>query len=51
MRFLDRFLFENAGAMDKLITGAAQATLTSSYGDDAGAISRAQRLIADGDIS
>ena len=40
-----------AGAMDRLITRAAQATLTSSYGDDAPSISIAQRLIADGDIS
>ncbi len=44
-------VLENAGAMDKLITRAAQATLTSSYGDDAPAISRCQRLIADGDIA
>ena len=44
-------VLENAGAMDKLITRAAQATLTSSYGDDAPAISRAQRLISDGDVS
>ena len=44
-------VLENAGAMDRLITRTARAALTSSYGDDAGAISRAQRLIADGDIS
>lgn len=44
-------VIENAGAMDRLITRAAQATLTSSYGADAPSISRAQRLIADGDIS
>ena len=44
-------VLENAGAMDKRITRAAQATLTSTYGADAGAISRAQRLIADGDVS
>ena len=43
-------VLENAGAMDKLITRAAQATLTASYGDDAPAISRCQRLLADGDI-
>ena len=41
-------VLENVGAMDRLITRAAQATLTSSYGDDAPAISRCQRLIADG---
>ncbi len=41
-------VLENAGAMDRLITRAARATLTASYGDDAPAISRAQRLIADG---
>ena len=41
----------HAGAFDQTITGAAQATLTSSYGDDAPAISQAQRLIADGDIA
>ena len=44
-------VLENVGAMDKLITRAAQATLTSSYSDDAPSISRAQRLIADGDIA
>ncbi len=44
-------VLENAGAMYKLITRAAQDTLTSSYGDDAPAISRCQRLIADGDIA
>ncbi len=44
-------VLENAGAMDRLITRAAQDTLTSSYGDDAPAISRCQRLIADGDIA
>ena len=44
-------VLENAGAMDTLITRIAQAALTASYGDDAGAISRAQRLIADGDIA
>ena len=43
-------VLENAGAMDRLITRSAQAALVSSYGDDAGAISRAQRLIADGDV-